>query len=140
MNEVTIKGIFLALVVAAIFTFAGLSVATEQGATYNVTVSDNSTENYEVIETQTAQISSNMEQISSWLKDLTEGELTDFVFAMPTNIANILSLFVDLPNLMNTIFTAVLAVFGIPVFVTQMFELMMIIVVLITIVYIWAKG
>lgn len=140
MAELTIKGILLALVVAAIFSYGGLFVLTDMESTYSVSISDNTTGNYVVIQEQSEQISSDMEQISEWLQDLTTGELTDFVFAMPTNVANILSLFVQIPNLMNTVFVATLAVFHIPVFVTQLFEVMMIIVILITIVYIWARA
>ena len=136
----TIKNIFLALLVASILAYSGLTVLTEQEAVYGFTVSDNETANYVIIQEQSSQISSDMNQISEWLQELTSGKLTDFVFAMPTNVAKILSLFVQIPNLLNTVFTAVLAVFGIPTFITQLFQIMMIVIVLLTIVYIWAKG
>lgn len=140
MAEITLKGILLSLLIAAVFAYVGVTVLAGQETAYSVTLADNSTSNYAVIEAQSAQISDDMNQVSAWLQDLTSGSVLTFVFAMPDNVAKILSLFVQVPNLMNTVFTATLAVFGIPVFVTQIFEVMMIVVVLLILVAIWARS
>ena len=138
MSDVTIKGVLLAMLIASVIAFAGMTINVEGAAVYSVNTTGNSTDPYTGIQDESAKISEDMEQIQDWLQELTSGDVLGFVFAMPSNVAKILGLFVLVPNLLNSIFTSILAVFGIPVFITHIFEVMMIVVVLLIIAGIWA--
>jgi hypothetical protein len=135
-----IKTILLALLVASLFAYIGLSVNTDLAATYNVTMGDNTTTRYEAIRDESRIISSKAEQIHVWLQDLTEGNLLGFVYAMPTNIANVIGIFLTIPNIAYSVFDSTLAAFGIPSFVTGVISVMLIVVVILAVVGIWTEG
>lgn len=140
MTGVTIKGIILALLVASVLAFAGLTILSDSQTVYGLSIEDNTTGYYQEVIDESDQISDKMNQTTIWLKQLTAGDLTGFIFAMPTNVAKILGLFVDIPNLMFSIFSSTLAVFGIPPFITGIISIMGITLVALLIAGIWAQG
>jgi len=140
MSETTIKGVHFALLVAAIFSFVGLTVLAAGESTYGLSPSDNRTNYYQDIQDESNNISTDMNQTTVWLKQLTSGDLTGFVFAMPTNIAKILGLFVEIPSMLFAVFSSTLAIFGIPPFITNLISVMGIVLIALLIIGIWAQG
>ena len=135
-----IQSILLALLVASLFAFIGISVNADLATTYGVPMGDNSTERYQAIQDESTNIEDDINQVHDWLQDLTEGDIGGFVFAMPANVANILGIFLQLPNLAYSVFDSTLAIFGIPSFVTGIISVMLIVVVVLLIVGIWTEG
>jgi hypothetical protein len=138
---VNIKGILLALLVASLFAYIGLAVNSDLATTYGVTMSDAKTnETFGNVQKEASIVSGKVQQVNAWLQDLTEGNLLGFVYAMPTNIANVLGIFLTIPNIAYSVFDATLSSFGIPSFVTGIISVMLIITVILIIVNIWTEG
>lgn len=135
-----IRALLLALLVASLFAYIGLSINTGLTTTYNVTIADNVTERYQAIQDESATIEEKINQVHEWLQGLTEGDIGGFVFAMPANVANILGIFLQLPNIAYGVFDATLAIFGIPAYVIGIISAMLIVVVVLIIVGIWTEG
>jgi len=135
-----IKSILLALLVASVFAYIGLGVSAELATTYGVTMTDNTTARYQSIQDESENIADDINQVHGWLQDLTEGDIGGFVFAMPANIANILGIFLQLPNIAYSVFDSTLAVFGIPSFISAIISVMLIITIVLIIVGIWTEG
>ena len=140
MSEISIKAVLLALLVAAIFSFVGLQVLSDGESTYGLSPSDNRTTYYQDVIDESDNISSDMNQTTVWLKQLTSGDLVGFVFSMPTNVAKILGLFVEIPSMMFAVFSSTLAIFGIPPFITGIISVMGIVLIALLIIGIWAQG
>jgi hypothetical protein len=136
----TIKAILFALLVASLFAFVGLQVSSDLSATYGVTMSDNTSSRYQVIQDESNNVATKVNQTYVWLQDLTSGNILGFIYAMPTNIANVLGVFLTLPNLAYSVFDSTLAIFGIPSFVSGIIAVMLIITVVLIIVGIWTEG
>jgi len=136
---VSIKSLLVAVIIATVFAFSFISITNDLGTSYSEANVSRSGKFSEVKEEQGV-ISSKVNSIQDWLKDLGEGELSDFVFAMPTQIANILTLLVDTANIAHSVLTSLLKGFGIPSFVTNAFLVIASIYVVLKIVAIWSKG
>jgi hypothetical protein len=138
---VTIKAILLALLVASLFAYVGLTVSSDLASTYSVTMSSAETNStFGDIQDKSSEISVKIEQVHEWLQDLTEGDIGGFVFAMPANVANILGIFLQLPNIAYSVFDAAMSSFGIPSFVTGIVSVMIIVTIVLIIVGIWTEG
>lgn len=135
-----VRTIMLAILVASLFAFIGVSVNSELATTYSVTMSDNTTTRYEAIQEEAQNVAEDINQTQEWLQDLTEGDIGGFVFAMPANVANILGLFLQLPNIAYSVFDSTLAIFGIPSFVSGIIAVMLIVTVVLLIASIWTEG
>jgi len=135
-----IKGLLLALLVASLFAYIGIYVNNDLSTVYSVTMNDSSISRYQHIQNESYNIADKMNQTSVWLQDLTSGDILGFVYAMPVNIANILGIFILLPNIALGVLESTLAVFGIPPFVIGIIGGMLIISVLLIIVGIWTEG
>lgn len=135
-----ISSILLALLVASAFAYVGLSLTDDLSTTYSVTIEDNTSVRYETIQDESENVADDINQVHDWLQDLTEGDIGGFVFAMPANVANILGIFLQIPNLAYSIVHSTLAVFGIPAFIFDIIAVMLIVSVVLIIVGIWTEG
>lgn len=135
-----ITTIILAVLVASALAYVGVSLNSDLADTYNVTMADNTTERYEAIQDESAVIAEDISQVQEWLQELTEGDIGGFVFAMPANVANVIGILLQLPNVAYSVLDSTLAIFGIPAYISGILSIMLIVVVTIIIVGIWTEG
>jgi len=136
---VSIKSMLVAVIITTVFAFSFISVTDDLGTSYseaNVSKPDK----FSTLKGEQETVSLKVENMTTWLGKLSEGELTDFVFSMPTQIANILGLLLDTAGIVHSTITLLLKGFGIPTFVSNSFFVIISLYVALKIVAIWSKG
>lgn len=85
-------------------------------------------------------VANKAESIQSSLQDLKEGNLQDFVFAMPGQIANILVLLLSSASLAHSTLVTTITGLGIPNYIIHALEIIIILIVVLKIASVWAGG
>lgn len=134
-----IKSLLVAVMIVTVFAFGLVSITTDITSTYS-SVNESTSGKFQEIKDEQDTVQTKMNSTQSWLKELGEGDLASFTFAMPLQIANVLTLLLDTVTIGQSVLTSLLAGFGIPTFVTNTFMIIIMIYVLLKIVGIWSKG
>jgi len=132
-----LQDIIIAVLIATVFSSGFVIVATEQAETYNKNLSHMG--KFEEIKTEQDNVEAKANDITTWLQDLGEGDAMDFVFAMPTQIANILVLLVKMLGIVQGTISALLSGLGIPNFIQASFSIIITIIISFKIIAIWSK-